>query len=146
MTLEEQYRKAVAALEAAQQALGALPNTPEPGETQAQFQARRAAARSALKAAAERCAGDVREAKDRLKEDQTRRVFAGIGSPLHMAIVAALAPDVVAKLEAAAIDIQADREAKAAARRAAKAATVPATAPSPPAPEVIRVVRSSARP
>ncbi len=71
----------------------------------------------------------VRDLREREGEERKRRTFAGIGSPLHEAIVARLDPALVAELEADALRRQAEREARAAERGASKGA---APAPKPP--------------
>jgi len=114
----EQYKSAIAELEEAQRALGSTPRSdPE---------AREAAMRVVDEATAR-----VREAKEAVKLETTRRNFAGIGGPLHEAIVARLDPAIVVELEADAVQRQAQREERAARRRAAKATAAP-PAPKPP--------------
>jgi hypothetical protein len=77
----------------------------------------------------------ARSLKEREAIEKKRATFAGIGSPLHQAvrdIVGAGAPEVVARIEARAIEILADRERHNAERRAAKQVTkAVATAPDP---------------
>ena len=60
------------------------------------------------------------ELKERTKLDNQRRNFAGIGSPLHEAMVARLDPATVAELERDALARFADRERKNAERKASK--------------------------
>ena len=81
----------------------------------------RLAERKALVAENEAIDKRLRELKEVAKAENMRRNFAGIGSPLHEACVACLAPDVVAELEAEAVKRQGERERRAAERRAAKA-------------------------
>ncbi len=121
-TLEREYRAAVTDLEASQRLLG---QTPREDPTREQ---RRHDVEVAL--------GHVARAKEAIKQANTRRVFAGIGGPLHEACVAKLPADVVAELEVDALLRQEERERRAAERRAAKAAagtSTPAT-PTSPAP------------
>jgi hypothetical protein len=61
----------------------------------------------------------IREAQ---KAENVRRTFSGLGSPLFDACREVLAPDVLAALEARAVAILAEREAKTAAKKAAKTA------------------------
>jgi hypothetical protein len=63
----------------------------------------------------------LREARDEAKRDKARRNFAGIGSPLHEAIVERLHAELVAELEASALDKLAERERRSAERKAARA-------------------------
>jgi len=132
---EAEYKAAVATLEVAQRKLGATPRTdPE---------ARTVAAREVDQAMAA-----VREAKEALKLENTRRNFAGIGSPLHIACVERF-PGMIAELEQRALEIQVERERVASERRAAKAAAAPPPAPAPPPAskrgEVEVIVRRAAR-
>ena len=76
--------------------------------------------REALKAENTALDARLREYREETKRENARRNFAGIGSPLHEAIVERLAPAVVAELEAAALTKLADRERRSAERRAAK--------------------------
>ncbi len=112
--LEQQYRTAVSALEAAQRACGAIPRT----DIEA-----RARAREALAEAEAR----VRDARDEMKQNAQRHTFAGIGSPVHAALATRVPPDVLAAAEAEALAVVVGRER-------AKAAKVAAT--PPPAPPV----------
>ena len=58
--------------------------------------------------------------KERAKQENMRRNFAGIGSPLHEAIVARFDPATVAELERDALARLADRELRTAERKALK--------------------------
>ena len=62
----------------------------------------------------------LRDLKEASKRETSRRVFAGIGSPLHEAIAERLAADVVAELEAVAMRKLQERERRNAERKAAK--------------------------
>lgn len=129
--LEAQHRAAVAELDAAQRSLSSTPRSdPE---------ARRAASH-AVEAAHER----IRAAKDLIKQENARRNFAGIGSPLHEVLVARLDPATVAVLEADAMARLAERERKSAERRTLKAAAATAAAPAP-APAAVPAPASGVR-
>jgi hypothetical protein len=82
----------------------------------------RAAERAALRAEDAAIAARLGELKEAEKRENTRRTFAGIGSPLHEAIVARLDPTTVALLEQDALSRLAERERRSAERKAAKAA------------------------
>jgi hypothetical protein len=81
--------------------------------------------REALKAENGALDARLREVKDEAHREQTRRNFAGIGSPLYEAIVERLPVDVVLELEAAALVKLGDRERRAAERKAARALGTP---------------------
>lgn len=81
--------------------------------------------REILKAENEALAARLREIKEQTKLENTRRNFAGIGSPLYEAIVERLPPTHVAELETAALAKLADRERRSAEKRAAKAVLAP---------------------
>ncbi len=63
----------------------------------------------------------IRELKERQKRENARRNFAGIGSPLHEALVERLSPELVVELEAEAMAKLAEREQRSAERKATKA-------------------------
>ncbi|HET9960030.1 MAG TPA: hypothetical protein VFQ61_36310 [Polyangiaceae bacterium] len=65
------------------------------------------------------------EIKEQTKRDNTRRNFAGIGSPLHEAIVAKLDAAIVAELEADALERLAERERRSAERKARRPGGAP---------------------
>jgi hypothetical protein len=120
--LEREARDAIANLESIQRELGAITKD-DP---------RRDGLKADLAAALDR----VRSTKDAVKEMNARRNFAGLGSPLHQACTARLAPEVVAVIELEAMAILDERGRLAAERRAARAAAAPtiATPPALPAP------------
>ena len=80
----------------------------------------RVAEREALKREIGALDDRIRELKEHQKRENARRNFAGLGSPLYEAIVELLPPEVVARLEAAALEKFAERERRAAERKAAK--------------------------
>jgi hypothetical protein len=80
----------------------------------------KAAERDRLRAEDAAISKRMGELKEATKLDNQRRNFAGIGSPLHEAIVARLDAAVVAELEQDALARFADRERRAAERKAAK--------------------------
>lgn len=139
-TLDQEYREAIALANDLQRQLGAM-NKDDP-------------AREQLKADLAAAVDAVRTAKEAQKRAVQLRVFAGLTSPLHEAVVARLDPAVAAELEADAIARQAERDRLSVDRRAARAAVAAATladpsknpAPSPPvtstgrAPEIYRMV------
>jgi hypothetical protein len=89
--------------------------------------------REEVKLALEAALARARDAKDAEAARNRMRNFAGLGTPLHEALVARFPPDVVAELEAAAEAGQMVRDQRAAERRAAKAAKEPPpAAPAPP--------------
>ena len=112
---DHEYRAAVARANDLQRQLGAM-NKDDP---------RREQLKADLAAAVE-CG---RAAKEAMKQATARRNFAGIGSPLHMACAARLAPDFLLELEEAAMAIL-DERGRVAAERAAKAAATPPPAPT----------------
>jgi hypothetical protein len=67
----------------------------------------------------------LRDWKEEQKAANTRRNFAGIGSPLHEAMVERLPADVVGEVEQAALGKLDDRERRSAERKKAKASAVP---------------------
>jgi hypothetical protein len=76
--------------------------------------------REALKRENEALDARLREWREETKAANARRNFAGIGSPLHDAMIERLPPDVVLELEGAALARLADRERRSAERKAAK--------------------------
>ncbi len=62
----------------------------------------------------------IRELKEQQKRENARRNFAGIGSPLHEALVDGLARDIVVELEAKAMAKLAERERRSAERKGVK--------------------------
>jgi hypothetical protein len=64
----------------------------------------RVAEREALKREIGALDDRIRELKEHQKRENARRNFAGLGSPLHEAIVELLSAEVVARLEAAGLD------------------------------------------
>ena len=92
--------------------------------------------REALKLALAVALAVERDEKEARKREEQARHFAGIGSPLHAAIVARFPADVVRELEDAAVAKQLERDAAAAARRerAAKVAASPPEKPKPAPP------------
>jgi hypothetical protein len=80
----------------------------------------RVAEREALKRELLTLDAHIRELKEQQKRASIRRNFAGVGSPLHEAIVERFSPEIVAELEAKALVKQAEREQRAAERKAAK--------------------------
>lgn len=62
----------------------------------------------------------LRDWREAQKRENTRRNFAGIGSPLHEAIVLRLPSEAVAELEADAMRRLGERERKSAERKASK--------------------------
>jgi hypothetical protein len=78
--------------------------------------------RAALKAENEALGRRLGELRDATKLDNQRRNFAGLGFPLHEAVLDLLDAETVARLEARAFEKLAAREAKSAAKKAAKAA------------------------
>jgi uncharacterized small protein (DUF1192 family) len=129
--LKIEYREALANINAIEVRLAATRNDP------AQQEARRVAI-----AEKDVALMRLRDVKDAVKAENTRRNFAGIDTPLHAAVVEKLSVDMVAELERRALELFGERERVNAERRAAKAATS-AAAPSlptvparPPSPEV----------
>lgn len=104
---EEAYRTAVAALEEAQRLAGATPRTD-------------IATRAERIAAVEAGMARVRELKEAVKVAKTRENFAGATSPFADACKARVTPELFAEIRAAALEIQRQRDEKAAARYAAK--------------------------
>lgn len=123
--LEQQYREAVTRLQTLQQRLGAITDKADPRRGQ-------------IKRELEVAETAIRDLKQQVKNENTRRHFAGIGSPLHEACLVRFGPDVVAELEADAVARQAERDSKAAERRAKTlAAASPPAVPSPRATDAI---------
>lgn len=118
---EAAYKTAVETLDAAQRTSSTTPKSDK-------------AARGAAIAAVEAAHVRVREAKAAVVEIAKRRNFAGIGSPIHEAIVARLDPSTVAALEEDALARLSEREARSAERKAARAVAAPPLAPEPAAP------------
>lgn len=114
--LEQQYREAVSRLQNLQQRLGAIADKSDPR-------------RVPIKNEIEVAETAIRDLKQQVKKENTRRHYAGMGSPLHEACLARFGPDVVAELEVDAVARQAERDAKAADRRA-RGAAGSSTAPS----------------
>ena len=110
--------KAVARLNDAQRALGQTPRTDS-------------VARAAAMRVVEDAQAALREVKEAVKQENARRNFAGIGSPLHEAVVTRFSDDIVQELEDDAIRRQRDNESRAAARRAEKKATQTPGTPTP---------------
>lgn len=81
----------------------------------------RAKERERLRVENEAVSRRLSELKEQAKRENTRRNFAGIGSPLHEAMVARLDPALVAELEADAMARLAERERRSAERKARKA-------------------------
>jgi len=81
---------------------------------------RRAAERKRLVAEDEALSRRLREIKEETKRMNARRNFAGVGSPLHEAILARFDAATVAELEADAMVRLAQRERRSAERKAAK--------------------------
>ena len=133
---DEGYRDAVAAVEAAQNRVGALAKD-DPQREQAKVELDAAVSRQ-------------RDAKAAVKQATARRNFAGINSPLHDAIVARVDPSLDAEVEVEALAILAQREEKNRIERDAKRVKnakkvendPPKTAPQQkPTPEVVVVAR-----
>ena len=80
----------------------------------------RAAEREALKAENETLSARLTEVREQTKRENTRRNFAGLGSPLHEAVVARLEARVVAEIEQDALRRLDERERIANERRAKK--------------------------
>ncbi len=76
--------------------------------------------RAALKRENEALDARLRDAKEAQKADNMRRCFAGIGSPLHEAVVARFGAIVARELEADALARQGERERRTAERKALK--------------------------
>jgi len=121
---EEAYRAAVAALEEAQRLAGATPRTD-------------IATRAERIAAVEAGMARVRELKEAVKVEKTRENFAGATSPFADACKARVTPELFAEIRAAALEIQRQRDEKAAARYAAKQQAEEAKAPATPAPAAL---------
>lgn len=119
MTLEEVNAKEAETLARLRELKVLLAKAPKPEH--APFLAERDECKKTLDALVAR----RQELRDAAAAVKRRRNFAGIGSPLHEAMCAALPADVVAKLEAEAERLQAERDARAEARRAAKAEQQP---------------------
>ncbi len=82
----------------------------------------------------------MREAKERVKVENTRRNFAGLGSPLYLACVERFDASTLADLERRAVEVQTERDEAAGARRRekeAKTAAAPPASPGPPAPRAM---------
>jgi hypothetical protein len=131
--LEKDYRETVAVMDEAQRRLGATPkNDPR---------------REQLKADLAAAVDTVRTAKEAQKRAVQLRVFAGLTSPLHEAVVVRLDPAVAAELEADAIARQVERDRRGVERRAAKAAVAPPTpadaAKTPASPPQVTSSRSA---
>jgi hypothetical protein len=106
--------------------LGAIRNDPS-----------RVAERAALKAENAALDARLREHREETKRDNARRNFAGLGSPLHEALLERLPADLVAELEALALAKLADREKRTAERKATKAVpTAPEAAGAAERPQV----------
>jgi len=135
MNLEASYHAAVDRVRALEKQVSALPRT-DP-------------ARAKIKDELAATVAEQRDMKAKITEIGRRRNFAGLGSPLHAACVARLAPEVVAELEAEALALQEERERKRAAAPtlpppAASVAGTPALRPlGPLVPEVFHTVRLS---
>lgn len=82
----------------------------------------RTAEREALKLEDAALARRLTDLREEQKRENSRRNFAGIGSPLHEAIVGRLDATTVAELEAEAMNRLAERERRSAEKKAAKAA------------------------
>lgn len=120
-TAESAYKNAVAAQRDAELRLGAIPKG-DPAREPVKLEI--AAAVVALQAA-----------KQALKDDNTRRNFAGLGnSPFYIACAERIDPVLLAELEAKAMAIQTEREELAAVRRAKKEATPQTPIPVMPTP------------
>lgn len=81
----------------------------------------RAQERAALREQDAAVAARIAELREEAHRENTRRNFAGLGSPLHEAIVAKLDPTLVTELESDALFRFAEREKLAAERRELKA-------------------------
>ncbi|MDP9001795.1 MAG: hypothetical protein M3O46_16980 [Myxococcota bacterium] len=119
--LEQSYRESVSRLQVLQKRLGAIVDKANPQ-------------RVPIKTEAQELEASIRNLKEQIKNENARRNFAGVGSPLHEACIARFPSQVVAELEADAVARQGERERKAADRRAARAvssnpASVMAAAP-----------------
>jgi hypothetical protein len=80
----------------------------------------RAREREQLRAENEAVSRRLTELKEAQKHENARRNFAGIGSPLHEAIVARFDAETVAALEREALERLAARERRSAERKAKK--------------------------
>lgn len=80
----------------------------------------RAREREQLKAENEALARRLTEIREAQKRENARRNFAGIGSPLHEALVARFSAAMVAELERDALARLWERERRSAERKAAK--------------------------
>ena len=78
--------------------------------------------RESLKAESAALAARLTAVRDETKRENARRNFAGLGSPLHEAVVARLDAATVAELEQDALARLADRERRSAERKAQKGA------------------------
>ena len=93
----------------------------------------RAAERASLRAEDAAVAARLAELRDAAKRENTRRNFAGIGSPIHEAIVARLDAKLVTEIEEDALARFTERERRSAERRAKKTDVAAADKSSPPA-------------
>lgn len=118
---ETEYRNAVRALEDAQNRLSKIPK----GDPS------RVAEREEAKQAFECAAARVRQGKENVKRETTRKNFAGLQSPFHE-VVAARFPEALPELEAAALALLAERERVNAEKRAAKKAAATPEVVEPP--------------
>ncbi|MBV9947346.1 MAG: hypothetical protein JOZ69_10895 [Myxococcales bacterium] len=116
--LEQQQREVLATRQGIERQLGAIVDKSDPR-------------RESLKREHEALGSRLRWLKEEIKAENTRRNYAGIGSPLHEACVARLDPALVAELEADAFARQQERLRRAEERRAQKPAAA-APSPSPP--------------
>jgi len=106
--LEQAYRESVAKLNEAQKRLSGMTKL-DPDREQAKRDAEAAMAR-------------IAELKTLRAEENRRRNFAGLQSPLAEVISARFDPTTVEELHRAALDLQSEHERAAAERRAKKAA------------------------
>ncbi|MBV9948117.1 MAG: hypothetical protein JOZ69_14780 [Myxococcales bacterium] len=121
--LEQQQREVLSTRQGIERQLGAIADKSDPR-------------RADLKREHEALGSRLSWLKEQIKAENTRRNYAGIGSPLHEACVARLDPSLVAELEADAFARQQERLRRAEERRAQKpaaAALPPAPSKSPPA-------------
>lgn len=116
--LEQQQRETLTERQGLERQLGAIADKSDPR-------------RESLKQRMSELDARRLELKEQIKSENTRRNFAGIGSPLHEACVARLDAALVAELEAEAVLRQQERQRRAEERRSQKPAG-PAPTPSPP--------------
>ncbi|MBV9950060.1 MAG: hypothetical protein JOZ69_24680 [Myxococcales bacterium] len=116
--LEQQQRETLAERQGLERQLGAIADKSDPRRESLKQQMAELDARRV-------------ELKEQIKAENTRRNFAGIGSPLHEACVARLDPALVAELEAEAVSRQQERQRRGEERRAQKTAAAAPT-PAPP--------------